>query len=286
MPTLPSSASSSPSAAESQPGNQSANEPHQRRDVAESFGADAERYDRARPRYPDALIQRIVAAAPGPDLLDVGCGTGIAARQFQAAGCKVHGVEPDARMAALARRLGTDADVAKFEDWEPGERRFDVVAAGTAWHWIDLAAGAAKAARALRPGGLLVPFWNVAETPPDLAEAVAGAAERVIPDAPFDFRAALTRSMVDGYQVFLTKAADAIRAADGAFGEPEFWRYDWEFTYTRDAWLDVLPTQGAFTRLRPDQLAELLDAVGSAIDARGGTVTMPYATLAVVTSRR
>jgi len=54
--------------------------------VAESFGSDAERYDRTRPRYPDAMVDRIVAASPGPDMLDVGCGTGIEARQFQAAG--------------------------------------------------------------------------------------------------------------------------------------------------------------------------------------------------------
>jgi hypothetical protein len=90
--------------------------------------------------------------------------------------------------------------------------------------------------------------------------------------------------MVDGYQTFLVKAADGIREA-GGFDEPEQWRYDWEFTYTRDAWLDVVPTQGAFTRLPPDKLAEILTAVGAAIDARGGTVTMPYATLAV-TARR
>ena len=118
----------------------------------------------------------------------------------------------------------------------------------------------------------------------NLAEAVADSCERVMPDAPFDFRAALTRSMVDGYQTFLVKAADGIREA-GGFDEPEQWRYDWEFTYTRDAWLDVVPTQGAFTRLPPDKLAEILTAVGAAIDARGGTVTMPYATLAV-TARR
>ena len=40
-------------------------EPHQHRQVAESFGADAERYDRARPHYPGALVDRIVAASPG-----------------------------------------------------------------------------------------------------------------------------------------------------------------------------------------------------------------------------
>jgi len=97
----------------------SAPELHQRRQVAESFGEDPGRYDRTRPPYPGALVKRIVAASPGPDVLDVGCGTGIAARQFQAAGCHVLGVEADARMAAFARRIGTEVEVATFEAWEP-----------------------------------------------------------------------------------------------------------------------------------------------------------------------
>src|SRR5260370_21325662 len=67
----------------------SGRESHQAREFAESFGIDAERYDRARPGYPAAMVDRIAAASPGPDVLDVGCGTGIAARQFQAVGCPV-----------------------------------------------------------------------------------------------------------------------------------------------------------------------------------------------------
>src|SRR5712691_9221136 len=39
------------------------NEPHQARQEAESFGSDAERYDRARPRYPAAMVQAIAAAS-------------------------------------------------------------------------------------------------------------------------------------------------------------------------------------------------------------------------------
>lgn len=74
--------------------------------MAESFGTDAERYEQARPGYPDALVARIVTGSPAHDVLDVGCGTGIAARQFQAAGCAVLGVEPDARMADFARARG------------------------------------------------------------------------------------------------------------------------------------------------------------------------------------
>ena len=94
-------------------------EAHQHRQVAESFGSDAERYDRTRPSYPGALVERIVASSPGREVLDVGCGTGIAARQFQAAGCRVLGVDPDARMAGLARQGGLEAEVATFEAWDP-----------------------------------------------------------------------------------------------------------------------------------------------------------------------
>src|SRR6202035_4367879 len=95
---------------------------HQHRQIAESFGNDTERYDRTRPRYPQALVDRIVAASPGPDLLDVGCGTGTEARQFQAAGCAVLGVEPDDRMAAFARRTGVMVEVATLEAWDPAGR--------------------------------------------------------------------------------------------------------------------------------------------------------------------
>src|SRR5215469_8355085 len=102
-----------PAPPERQPGRGSpVNELHRHRQVAESFGADPRRYDRARPRYPAALVERIIAASPGPGVLDVGCGTGIAARQFQAAGCRVLGVDPDARMAGVARQSGLEVEVA------------------------------------------------------------------------------------------------------------------------------------------------------------------------------
>ncbi len=95
-----------------------------------------------------------------PGVLDVGCGTGIAARQFQAVGCRVLGVDPDARMVGLARRFGVKAEVAKFEDWDHAGQAFDAVIAGQAWHWVDPVAGAAKAAQVLRPVGRLAVFWN------------------------------------------------------------------------------------------------------------------------------
>lgn len=257
---------------------------HQLRErLAESFGTDAERYDRARPRYPDALVERIVAASPGTDVLDVGCGTGIAARQFQAAGCRVLGVEPDERMADLARRLGVGVHTAAWEDWEPEGREFDAVVAGQAWHWIDPVAGAAKAAWVLRPQGVLAVFWNVFELPDEVAEAFAAAYQRAVPDSPFDLRA-VTRRAREGYAALVVGAADGIRAA-GGFGEPREWRLDWEWSYTRQEWLDQMPTFGVLTRVPEDRVARVLDEVGEAVDELGGGFTMRYATVAVTAHR-
>ncbi len=256
---------------------------HRARQIAESFGTDAERYERARPSYPEALIDRIVTDSPGPDILDAGCGTGIAARQFQAAGCRVLGVEPDARMAEVARRLGVEVDVATLETWDPAGREFDAVVAAQAWHWIDPIAGAAKAARVLRTGGRLAAFWHVFQLPPDIAEAFAEVYERVLPEAPVNLRW-LSRPPEDTYAAMLTKAADGFRTA-GGFSDSEEWRFDWERTYTRDTWLDQLPTIGLLTRLPQDKLAELLDGVGAAVDKTGGSFTMRYATVAVTATR-
>jgi SAM-dependent methyltransferase len=260
-------------------------ESHQYREVAESFGADAERYNRARPSYPQALVDRVITTSPGRDILDVGCGTGISSRLFQAAGCEVLGVDPDPRMAELARQGGLAVEVAKFEDWESAGRAFDAVIAGQAWHWVDPVAGAAKAARVLRPGGRLTVFWNTSQPPPDLNEAFGAVYQRVLPEGPFG-RGRAGRGMPgpDAYSALCAKAADGMRQA-GAFGDPEQWHFDWDRPYTRDEWLDTVPTFGGHNQMPPDTLAELLKGMGAAIDAAGGSFTMSYATLAATAVR-
>ncbi|MFD7562000.1 class I SAM-dependent methyltransferase [Streptomyces tendae] len=276
MPTLP------PPPPPPPPGQRRPTPLHQARRTAESFGADAHRYDRARPSYPDALVTRVVGDRPGPDVLDVGCGTGIAARQFQAAGCSVLGVEPDARMADFARVRGLPVEVATFETWEPAGRAFDAVIAAQSWHWVDPAVGALKAARVLRPNGRLAIFGHVFEPPPEVAEPLAAALRRVAPDSPFSDQPA--RRPLETYQAGYAQIADGIRET-GRFDDPEQWRFDWQRSYPRDQWLELLPTTGGLTRLRPDQLAEILGAVGHAIDALGGRFTMHYTTLATTAVR-
>lgn len=260
-------------------------QPHRQRHIAESFGVDADRYDRARPRYPDALIDRI-ATRPGLDVLDVGTGTGIAARQFRDAGCRVLGVEPDERMAAHARRTGIDTEVATFEEWDPAGRTFDAVTAAQSWHWVDPVAGAAKAARILRPGGRLAVFAHVIAPPQPIARAQVAAFQRVMPESPFAAQQgdASPERAAEIYRAGMAKFADGI-GESGGFGDPERWRFEWQRAYTRAEWLDLVPTTGALTRLPQDKLAELLAEVGAAIDALGGSFTMNYVTLAVAAVR-
>jgi SAM-dependent methyltransferase len=217
------------------------------------------------------VIERV--ARPGLDVLDVGCGTGIAARQLRAAGCRVLGVEPDPRMAEVARGSGVDVEVAAFEDWDPAGRSFDAVVAATAWHWVDPVAGAVKAAQVLRPGGRLTVFGSAFQLPGEVADAFAAAFRRVAPDAPFPLPP--PAQALDGYQRMYAGFAEHVGRLD-AFGAPEQWRIDWTQTYRRDEWLDQMPTHGNLTRLPAGALAEVLDAVGAAIDAQGGTMTLPY----------
>jgi SAM-dependent methyltransferase len=256
-------------------------QPHEAREIAENFGADAERYDRTRPSYPAAMVAAIVGTSPGTDVLDVGIGTGIAARQFRAAGCQVLGVEPDARMAAWARAQGLAVEVATIEGWEPAGRSFDAVVAGQTWHWVDPDAGAAKAARVLRPGGRLALFWNAHQPPAELGAAFAEVYRQVLPDFPVDQAAA---PGADPYGAMAATAEAGIRAA-GAFAEPERWRFGWARNYTRDSWLDQVPTHGGVNRLPARRREALLDGLGAAIDAAGGGFTMAYSTVVVTATR-
>ncbi len=251
---------------------------HRHRQVAEAFGSDPARYDRTRPSYPGALVDRIVAGRSGLDIVDVGCGTGISSRLFQAAGCTVLGVEPDARMAEFARSRGLEAEVAAFEDWEPSGRAFDAVVSGQSWHWLDPAAGAAKAARVLRPGGRLAVFWNAETPPPDLLRAFGEVYRRVLPDSLVARQ--WTAKAMDGYAMLCAKAAGGMREA-GAFGEPEEWRFAWEKTYTRDEWVDQLPTHGDHGQYPVAEVEEVQAGIGAAVDAAGGSFTMRYTTIAM-----
>jgi hypothetical protein len=132
----------------------------------------------------------------------------------------------------------------------------------------------------LRPGGLLAPFFHVFQAPPEVIDALDQACRRA--GYPADLQP--LKQALDAFQPRFGKIADGIRAA-GGFSEPEQWRFGWERTYTRDGWLDQLPTHGHLNLFPPDKLATVLQQVGAAVDAIGGSFTMVYNTVAVTAAR-
>ncbi|OFJ51095.1 methyltransferase domain-containing protein [Mycolicibacterium grossiae] len=132
---------------------------HDDRRRAGSFGAAAARYDDHRPRYPREVIAHLVDR-PGLRVLDVGAGTGIASVQLAEAGADVLAVEPDPQMAELAAAKGIAVEVATFEEWEPGGRRFDLVVFAQSFHWVRPEPAVAAVAGVLDPGGRLALLWN------------------------------------------------------------------------------------------------------------------------------
>jgi SAM-dependent methyltransferase len=242
---------------------------------ARSFGLAAERYNRARPDYPAGLIEAIVGGDRPLDVLDVGCGTGIAARQMARAGARVLGVEIDGRMAAVARDHGTEVEISPFEEWDPAGRTFDRVTAAQVWHWVDPVAGAAHAAEVLRPGGQLCLFWNIGEPPAEMQEA-------------FDRVYAALAPGADDYSVMLGYGADRLYQAeqDGIracplLSEPALSQYPWSRLYSTEEWLDQLPTHSDHAAMEPDHLAGVLDGIGAVIDGFGGSFEMRYNSLLI-----
>lgn len=96
----------------------------------------------------------------GHRVLDVGAGTGISSVQFADRAADVLAVEPDTRMAELARRKGIRTEVATFETWEPQGRRFDIVVFAASFHWVDPAVALPKVRELLTERGRLAMMWN------------------------------------------------------------------------------------------------------------------------------
>lgn len=132
-----------------------------------SFGAQADAYTRYRPGYPaelfDYLISLIEAPADCLEVVDVGAGTGQLSVGFIERGCRVTGVEPDARMRELlAARPGLVAAVAGSAESIPlPDSSADLITGAQMWHWVDPTRAVPEIARVLRPGGVFAIVWSL-----------------------------------------------------------------------------------------------------------------------------
>lgn len=233
---------------------------HRDRGRAESFGSKAEAYDRFRSGYPDALIDDLLAARPS-NTLDVGCGTGKVAAAIAARGFRVVGVEPDQRMAAMARARGVDVDVVSFENWDSHGEMFDLVTCGHAWQWIDPAIGGPKAASLLRPGGAIALFWNFHVLDDSVLAELRVAYQTYAPEISVVGEDPSGDGDVDPFRDVSSLSPGETRS------------YKWVRDFDARDWTGMLGTFSDHQRLGPERLAALQAAVRRIIDQRGGMIT-------------
>lgn len=255
------------------------------------FGEDPELYDRARPGYraevvDDVLGFAMLGAGTGK-ALEIGAGTGKATVSFAARGLRVHALEPDPAMAAVAvrncsRYPRVDVEVSRFEDWRLPGAGFDLVYSAQAWHWIDPEVRCARAAAVLVPGGCLALLWHRVHWPENdrFRAALDHCYRRHAPGllARGPGFPGLTPSNLDA-------AVRSELSGCPAFTSVTVHSHPWSETFDASAYTDRLRTQSDHRLLSHDQLEELLAAVGDVIAAAGGEVSVPHSTLVVLARR-
>jgi SAM-dependent methyltransferase len=248
--------------------------------LSTAFDALAAPYERMRPGYPPALIERVLDFArlsPGARLLEIGTGTGKATEPFARRGFRVLGLEPGANLVNVARqRLAAFPEVSieqtTFEDWPLEAGAFQLVFAAQSLHWVAVAERLSKSARALAPGGTLAVFGHA----PDIsADPAFDAIQRVYR------RQAPSLAGRDGARHFYRSQASPMLAelqASSDFQDIHHESFRWQRTLTAAAYCELLCTYSDHATLPAAMRSKLLTAVARAIDAHGGSLTIEYHT--------
>lgn len=246
--------------------------------MAYTFNDSAELYDAVRPGYPNELfedLELLTGLKRGSRVLEIGCGTGQATKCFAERGYRVVCVDPGGALVDVARRKLAGRPVefveSRFEDW-PTAGRFDVVASGTAWHWVDPTVSYLKAAATLKDDGFIALFWNLHPTPyTGFFEAVQSVYGSMVPEwgDPQD-RPSTEQRM---------RSISAEIEVSGWFTKPTIRQYNWTRTYSEEDYLKLLDTYSDHRSLPSATKERLYHGVGHLIkNEYGGRVERPYLT--------
>jgi SAM-dependent methyltransferase len=146
--------------------------------AATGFEAGAAAYERARPGYPPAAVDRLVdvlGVRPGSSVIDLGAGTGKLTASLVPTGARLIAVEPvDAMRRRFVAALPAVAVVAGTAEAIPlADGSADAVVVAQAFHWFDARPALAEIHRVLAAGGRLGLAWNMRDTSVDWVARLA-----------------------------------------------------------------------------------------------------------------
>lgn len=236
-------------------------------EVAAQGFSSADAYERARPEYPAAAVDALVAAlalGPGTTVVDLGAGTGKLTRALVPTGARLIAVEPLAGMRAeLARAVPAVHGVGGTAEAIPlAAGAVDAVVAAQAFHWFSGDEAVAEIHRILRPGGGLGLVWN------ELVWSVpwVGALGAILDP----LAASLPRFRTGRWR-------DALDRTD-RFGPLDERRFPFSRPLDRASVVDWVATTSWVAVLPDDERAGVLRQVAAAVAEEPEPVEVPYET--------
>lgn len=249
--------------------------------LAPDWNRTAADYARHRAGFPGWFYDRMATSAlfhPGSRILDLGTGTGHLARGFAARGADVTGLDVAAGMMDAARELDAAAGVTIRYVTAPAEATglppasFDLVTAGTCWHWFDGAKATAEAWRLLRPGGHLL---------------IANLIWLSLPDNVVDRTEALIRAFNPRWRLAdrdWQGAAELAALAEGGFTMRESFSVDYDIPYSPEAWRGRIRASAGISASLNEAAVERFDAELARLLARdfpGDPIAVPHRIVAI-----
>jgi SAM-dependent methyltransferase len=274
-------------------------------EAALAFGASAEEYDKVRPGYPGALVDaacEVAGLAAGDHVLEVGCGTGKLTTRLAGRGLTVEAIDPSAEMLAVARANlahvngSVSFEQARFEDARFRSEKYPALFAATSFHWVDPSVSWSRAARLLRPGGVLALLSHIGggllDFEPDFwpawCEVVpeVSAYQSCTPDELWKGAAERTGNVSELWGWLHLNTRIARPEASTWFGEATLHTVAVESSVTATDAIALMRTQSAYLRL--DELGrEHMDRrVTEIVDRAGGIYQAPLHALLVTAVRR
>lgn len=259
--------------------------------LRQTFDQEAELYDKARPGYPEALFDDVVALSGIPQegrILEIGCGTGQATVPMARRGYHLLCIELGANLAAVARRNvrvypHVQVQTSAFEDWPIEEGAFDLALSATAFHWIDPAISYQKTAQALKPAGAIALCWHEhvqSEASAGFFEEVQQIYRPLVPEQEEKY----------GPLLWPHEVAEPVKAEieqTGLFGEVTVRRYCWDVTYDVASYLCLLDTYSNHRILEKPRHDRLFHEIADLITTRyHGHITKGYMAILYVAHRK
>ena len=242
---------------------------------SEMFNQVAEYYDKYRPGYPQEIIDSLISVTgitEDSDLLEIGCGSGKATEQFTEKGFNIVGIDPGEDLVRIGNERFKNENVnfvkGRFEEYEFGQKKFDIIYAAQSFHWVPQPIGYKKCADVLKDNGYLALFWNM----------------YVLNDNDTDKELLEISKRYGGIADFVTETECESRinsivsqiVDSNLFEKPTVIRKLWQQDYTADDFYGFALTGNRFIQNSDEDKQKAYNDIVALAEKNGGIIERPY----------